>query len=159
MRITGVEMSSVLKYQDPKQADTIMRVQQELDETKIVLQGILSDYEQAELVLHRYVRDDQFFTGQWEERRNKREVDIWEEAQRIVAVQHQNSHPLHRVASARFRSSISNSTSTASEPSPLVIIGFGDIHTLMSQLEMFSGETCFKTKSNLANNGGSSATH
>ena len=25
------------KYQDPKQADTIMRVQQELDETKIVL--------------------------------------------------------------------------------------------------------------------------
>ncbi|QRV93127.1 Synaptobrevin [Ceratobasidium sp. AG-Ba] len=27
----------VAKYQDPKQADTIMRVQQELDETKIVL--------------------------------------------------------------------------------------------------------------------------
>lgn len=25
------------KYQDPRQADTIMRVQQELDETKIVL--------------------------------------------------------------------------------------------------------------------------
>lgn len=29
--------SYILKYQDPKQADTIMRVQQELDETKIVL--------------------------------------------------------------------------------------------------------------------------
>lgn len=27
----------IVKYQDPKQADTIMRVQQELDETKIVL--------------------------------------------------------------------------------------------------------------------------
>lgn len=27
----------IMKYQDPKQADTIMRVQQELDETKIVL--------------------------------------------------------------------------------------------------------------------------
>lgn len=27
----------IIKYQDPKQADTIMRVQQELDETKIVL--------------------------------------------------------------------------------------------------------------------------
>jgi hypothetical protein len=27
----------VQKYQDPRQADTIMRVQQELDETKIVL--------------------------------------------------------------------------------------------------------------------------
>ena len=29
--------SYVEKYQDPRQADTIMRVQQELDETKIVL--------------------------------------------------------------------------------------------------------------------------
>lgn len=28
---------AVRKYQDPKQADTIMKVQQELDETKIVL--------------------------------------------------------------------------------------------------------------------------
>lgn len=27
----------LVKYQDPRQADTIMRVQQELDETKIVL--------------------------------------------------------------------------------------------------------------------------
>jgi hypothetical protein len=27
----------ITKYQDPRQADTIMRVQQELDETKIVL--------------------------------------------------------------------------------------------------------------------------
>ncbi|KAL8293099.1 hypothetical protein RQP46_000793 [Phenoliferia psychrophenolica] len=27
----------IIKYQDPKQADTIMRVQQELDETKIIL--------------------------------------------------------------------------------------------------------------------------
>ena len=27
----------IVKYQDPKQADTIMRVQQELDETKVVL--------------------------------------------------------------------------------------------------------------------------
>lgn len=29
----------VIKYQDPKQADTIMKVQQELDETKIILVG------------------------------------------------------------------------------------------------------------------------
>jgi synaptobrevin family protein YKT6 len=29
------------KYQDPKQADTIMKVQQELDETKIILVGQL----------------------------------------------------------------------------------------------------------------------
>jgi synaptobrevin homolog YKT6 len=29
------------KYQDPKQADTIMKVQQELDETKIVLVSAL----------------------------------------------------------------------------------------------------------------------
>ena len=27
----------VVRYQDPKQADTIMKVQQELDETKIIL--------------------------------------------------------------------------------------------------------------------------
>lgn len=27
----------IIKYQDPKQADTIMKVQQELDETKIIL--------------------------------------------------------------------------------------------------------------------------
>lgn len=27
----------IMKYQDPKQADTIMRVQQELDETKVVM--------------------------------------------------------------------------------------------------------------------------
>ena len=27
----------IVKYQDPKQADTIMKVQQELDETKIIL--------------------------------------------------------------------------------------------------------------------------
>jgi len=32
----------VQKYQDPRQADTIMRVQQELDETKIVLVGTFS---------------------------------------------------------------------------------------------------------------------
>lgn len=30
-------MSYLTKYQDPKQADTIMKVQKELDETKIVL--------------------------------------------------------------------------------------------------------------------------
>lgn len=29
------------KYQDPKQADSILKVQQELDETKIILVGIL----------------------------------------------------------------------------------------------------------------------
>ena len=32
------------KYQDPRQADAIMRVQQELDETKIVLVRILDDW-------------------------------------------------------------------------------------------------------------------
>jgi synaptobrevin family protein YKT6 len=30
----------IQKYQDPRQADTIMRVQQELDETKIVLVSV-----------------------------------------------------------------------------------------------------------------------
>jgi len=29
------------KYQDPRQADTIMRVQQELDETKIILVSVV----------------------------------------------------------------------------------------------------------------------
>jgi synaptobrevin family protein YKT6 len=31
----------IIKYQDPKQADTIMKVQQELDETKIILVSTL----------------------------------------------------------------------------------------------------------------------
>ena len=31
----------IQKYQDPRQADTIMRVQQELDETKIILVSIV----------------------------------------------------------------------------------------------------------------------
>ena len=31
----------IQKYQDPRQADTIMKVQQELDETKIVLVSVL----------------------------------------------------------------------------------------------------------------------
>ncbi|KAH9444536.1 hypothetical protein Pst134EB_024797 [Puccinia striiformis f. sp. tritici] len=31
----------LVKYQDPKQADTILKVQQELDETKIVLHKII----------------------------------------------------------------------------------------------------------------------
>lgn len=31
----------IQKYQDPRQADTIMRVQQELDETKIILVGVV----------------------------------------------------------------------------------------------------------------------
>ncbi|KAG0151861.1 hypothetical protein CROQUDRAFT_667569 [Cronartium quercuum f. sp. fusiforme G11] len=38
---TGIKFAlideSLIKYQDPKQADTIMKVQQELDETKIIL--------------------------------------------------------------------------------------------------------------------------
>lgn len=34
----------IQKYQDPRQADTIMRVQQELDETKIVLVSVGSIY-------------------------------------------------------------------------------------------------------------------
>lgn len=32
----------IQKYQDPRQADTIMRVQQELDETKIVLASLFT---------------------------------------------------------------------------------------------------------------------
>jgi synaptobrevin family protein YKT6 len=31
----------IVKYQDPRQADTIMKVQQELDETKIILVGFI----------------------------------------------------------------------------------------------------------------------
>lgn len=36
-KLEGTLASYLTKYQDPKQADTIMKVQQELDETKIVL--------------------------------------------------------------------------------------------------------------------------
>lgn len=36
-KLEGTLANYLTKYQDPKQADTIMRVQQELDETKIVL--------------------------------------------------------------------------------------------------------------------------
>ncbi|ORY20448.1 Longin-like domain-containing protein [Naematelia encephala] len=36
-KLEGTLTGLVAKYQDPKQADTIMRVQQELDETKVVL--------------------------------------------------------------------------------------------------------------------------
>jgi synaptobrevin family protein YKT6 len=36
-KLEGTLMSYLSKYQDPKQADTIMKVQKELDETKIVL--------------------------------------------------------------------------------------------------------------------------
>lgn len=36
-KLEGTLATYLAKYQDPKQADTIMKVQQELDETKIVL--------------------------------------------------------------------------------------------------------------------------
>lgn len=36
-KLEGTLATYLSKYQDPKQADTIMKVQQELDETKIVL--------------------------------------------------------------------------------------------------------------------------
>lgn len=39
----------IVKYQDPKQADTIMRVQQELDETKIILVRLFAPREAAGL--------------------------------------------------------------------------------------------------------------
>lgn len=40
----------IAKYQDPRQADTIMRVQQELDETKIVLVRVNQrDYQKREI--------------------------------------------------------------------------------------------------------------
>ena len=39
------------KYQDPRQADAIMRVQQELDETKIVLVRILDDWFHVTLIV------------------------------------------------------------------------------------------------------------
>ena len=42
---TGIKFKPIdeylVKYQDPKQADTIMKVQQELDETKIILVDVL----------------------------------------------------------------------------------------------------------------------
>jgi len=38
-KLEGTLATYLSKYQDPKQADTIMKVQQELDETKIVLVG------------------------------------------------------------------------------------------------------------------------
>lgn len=36
-KLEGTLSTYLAKYQDPKQADTIMKVQQELDETKVVL--------------------------------------------------------------------------------------------------------------------------
>lgn len=55
----------VQKYQDPRQADTIMRVQQELDETKIVLvrvQQPLAVYMCAELLLRSIKQSNQFYS-------------------------------------------------------------------------------------------------
>jgi synaptobrevin family protein YKT6 len=49
-KLEGTLANYLTKYQDPKQADTIMRVQQELDETKIVLVGLVTLSVLAELV-------------------------------------------------------------------------------------------------------------
>ncbi|KZV98015.1 snare-like protein [Exidia glandulosa HHB12029] len=47
----------IVKYQDPRQADTIMRVQQELDETKIILhktiEGVLQRGEKLDNLVER----------------------------------------------------------------------------------------------------------
>lgn len=59
----------VRKYQDPKQADTIMKVQQELDETKIVLVS-------AAFILSSCHRVGQA-EGRWD-----RELEPWHEATR-----------------------------------------------------------------------------
>lgn len=41
----------IVKYQDPKQADTIMKVQQELDETKIILVCPTLERRESKLIL------------------------------------------------------------------------------------------------------------
>lgn len=41
-KLEGTLATYLAKYQDPKQADTIMKVQKELDETKIVLVGVIA---------------------------------------------------------------------------------------------------------------------
>ena len=40
-KLEGTLATYLVKYQDPKQADTIMKVQKELDETKIVFGAFL----------------------------------------------------------------------------------------------------------------------
>jgi hypothetical protein len=45
----------VEKYQDPRQADTIMRVQQELDETKIVLVSLIDRTRTLTIVYAQYL--------------------------------------------------------------------------------------------------------
>ena len=53
----------IMKYQDPKQADTIMRVQQELDETKIVLHKTIdSVLQRGEKLDDLVARSDQLST-------------------------------------------------------------------------------------------------
>jgi synaptobrevin family protein YKT6 len=49
-KLEGTLAQYLTKYQDPKQADTIMKVQKELDETKIVLVSSYSSDNDHELI-------------------------------------------------------------------------------------------------------------
>lgn len=49
-KLEGTLATYLTKYQDPKQADTIMKVQQELDETKIVLVSLNSSHDHLVLL-------------------------------------------------------------------------------------------------------------
>lgn len=72
-KLEGTLATYLAKYQDPKQADTIMKVQQELDETKIVLVSIvvlgpLSPSPSVELVTDVCVaQDHRVGSGAWRE--------------------------------------------------------------------------------------------
>lgn len=65
-KLEGTLATYLAKYQDPKQADTIMKVQQELDETKIVLVRHTCGLSSL-LSLTLLAQDDRIGLGAWRE--------------------------------------------------------------------------------------------
>ena len=67
-KVEGTLASYLTKYQDPKQADTIMKVQKELDETKIVLvSGNVSGAYRIMSLMSVAAQDDRVGAGAWRE--------------------------------------------------------------------------------------------
>lgn len=71
-KLEGTLANYLTKYQDPKQADTIMKVQKELDETKVVLVGPLcsragahADRRNSTRRLNRFLNEAKSSTISW----------------------------------------------------------------------------------------------
>jgi synaptobrevin family protein YKT6 len=73
-KLEGTLASYLAKYQDPKQADTIMKVQQELDETKIVLVSgeYLNWIRRHRFLIYFTAQDHRVGSGAWREARQPR---------------------------------------------------------------------------------------